>query len=282
MREQLVNRDLAIARIAARQHGVVTTAQLRAAGLDKSAVARRVAAGRLHRMHRGVYAVGHRGLTRRGQFKAAILACGEGTVLSHRSAAELWEMLEDAGGVIHVTVPRSAGRARRAGIIIHRRRSLASRRATSRENIAVTRPADTLVDLRRHVSPGELRNAVRQAEIRGLPIGDFTVIPDRTTSDLELDFLRLCRRARIPEPEVSAWIGRDRVDFLWRTERLIVETDSYRYHRGRVAFEGDRAKDNRLMARGFDVLRFTYWRVLNDAEDVARTVKARLALAISR
>jgi very-short-patch-repair endonuclease len=132
------------------------------------------------------------------------------------------------------------------------------------------------------VSPGELRNAVRQAEIRGLPIGDFTVIPDRTTSDLELDFLRLCRRARIPEPEVSAWIGRDRVDFLWRTERLIVETDSYRYHRGRVAFEGDRAKDNRLMARGFDVLRFTYWRVLNDAEDVARTVKARLALAISR
>jgi very-short-patch-repair endonuclease len=260
MREQLVNRDLAIARIAARQHGVVTTAQLRAAGLDKSAVARRVAAGRLHRMHRGVYAVGHRGLTRRGQFKAAILACGEGTVLSHRSAAELWEMLEDAGGVIHVTVPRSAGRARRAGIIIHRRRSLASRRATSRENIAVT----------------------RQAEIRGLPIGDFTVIPDRTTSDLELDFLRLCRRARIPEPEVSAWIGRDRVDFLWRTERLIVETDSYRYHRGRVAFEGDRAKDNRLMARGFDVLRFTYWRVLNDAEDVARTVKARLALAISR
>ena len=89
MREKLVEADLAIARIAARQHGVVTTAQLERAGADKSAITRRVSRGRLHRVHRGVFAVGHPGLSRKGMWKAATLACGERCALSHRSAAEL-------------------------------------------------------------------------------------------------------------------------------------------------------------------------------------------------
>src|SRR5207247_11204601 len=90
--------DAAIARIAARQHGVVTVGQLRAAGLDRNAVGRRLAAGRLHRVYRGVYAVGHAGLSDEGRWTAAVLACGEGAVLSHRSAAELLRLLEPADG----------------------------------------------------------------------------------------------------------------------------------------------------------------------------------------
>src|SRR5690606_7261596 len=93
MRRNLVEADRLVARIAARQHGVISVRQLHAAGLDSAAIARRVTRGLLHRIHRGVYAVGHRGLTARGRWKAATLACGEGAVLSHRSAAELWGML---------------------------------------------------------------------------------------------------------------------------------------------------------------------------------------------
>ncbi|MGH2984486.1 MAG: type IV toxin-antitoxin system AbiEi family antitoxin domain-containing protein [Solirubrobacterales bacterium] len=82
-------REAAIVRTAARQHGVVTFAQLRAAGVLSSGIADRVAAGRLHRVHRGVYAVGHSGLSQDGRWLAAVLACGERAVLSHRSAAAL-------------------------------------------------------------------------------------------------------------------------------------------------------------------------------------------------
>jgi len=86
----------------------------------------------------------------------------------------------------------------------------------------------------------------------------------------------------VPQPEVNVRIGRDRVDFLWRTQRLIVETDSYQYHRGSVAFEDDRARDNRLMAQAFDVLRFTYWRVVNEPDDVIAILRSRLNLAEQR
>ncbi|HEX6602147.1 MAG TPA: type IV toxin-antitoxin system AbiEi family antitoxin domain-containing protein, partial [Solirubrobacterales bacterium] len=90
MREESDTRDAAVAQIAARQHGVVSAAQLHEVGLDKSAISRRLKSGRHHRIHRGVYAVGHRGLSLHGRFMAAVLACGEGAVLSHGSAAVLW------------------------------------------------------------------------------------------------------------------------------------------------------------------------------------------------
>lgn len=114
MHEESARPDVAVAKIAARQHGVVSFAQLNWAGLDKDAIARRIAGGRLHRVHRGVYAVGHKGLSNEGTWMAAVLACGEGAALSHRSAAELWRMLPPAGGVPNVTVPTYAGRRRRA------------------------------------------------------------------------------------------------------------------------------------------------------------------------
>src|SRR3954470_16877965 len=111
--------DRAIAALAARQYGVVTRAQLRAIGLGDTAVSKRAAAGRLHRVHRGVYAVGHRVLPARGAWMAATLACGDGAVLSHTTAAALWELRATDGAVVDVTVP-SAGARRRPGLRIHR------------------------------------------------------------------------------------------------------------------------------------------------------------------
>jgi very-short-patch-repair endonuclease len=113
---------------------------------------------------------------------------------------------------------------------------------------------------------------MRQAEILGLETGENT--PDGTRSELEERFLRLCRRHRIPKPEVNARVGPFLVDFLWRDARLIVETDGYRFHRGRQAFEGDRARDAELKLLGNDVLRFTYTQITREPLRVARTLRA--------
>jgi very-short-patch-repair endonuclease len=277
--KRVVNPDEIVARIAARQHGLVTIGQLHLAGLDKSAVARRVAAGRLHRVFRGVYAVGHAGLGNEGRWMAAVLACGDGAALSHRSAAELWRLLDPADGPIHVIVPVAGGRRGRDGLRIHRVPSLPTAATTRRDGIAVTTPARTLADLRTTLSHGELRTAVRQAEFLGLPIDPHALVPDRTSSELERLFLRLVRRHRLPAAEVNARIAGLEVDFLWREQRLIVETDGYHYHRGSVAFEDDRARDNRLMSCGYDVLRFTYKRVVDEPDAVVALVRARLTRA---
>jgi very-short-patch-repair endonuclease len=126
------------------------------------------------------------------------------------------------------------------------------------------------------------RQAVREAEFLGLPIDPRALVPDGTASELERIFLRLCRREKLPMPDVNVWIGRDQVDFFWREHLLVVETDGYRAHRGSVAFEDDRAKDHRLLALGYGVLRFTYSRVLQEPGPVAALVRRRLALAARR
>lgn len=265
MREKLAQgpqHDSAIAHVAARHHGVVTLAQLTTAGLGANAVSKRVQAGRLHRLHRGVYAVGHDGISIHGRWVAAVLALGDGAVLSHRSAAELWGLLKPEAGPVDVSVPSRSGRARRRGIRPHRSPSLLddphSRLPvrTVRDGIPVTSVARTLEDLRGSVPPRLYRKAVRQAELAGFALGSV-VRGDRTRSDLERDFLALCRAYGIPPPEVNAQIGRWTVDFLWRRERLVVETDSYRYHRGSIAFEDDHARDLDLRRRGFTVRRYT-------------------------
>jgi hypothetical protein len=243
--------DRAVARVAARQHGIVAIAQLQQAGLGRGAVSRRVAAGRLYRVHRGVYAVGHPGLSAEATWMAAVLACGKGAALSHRSAAELCGLLELRHGPAHVSVPAAGGRAQRAGIRVHRIPSLGEAQVTRHRGIPVTTPARTLADLRSTVSPGELRRAIREAEFRRLPVQRDAHVGDRAGSELELVFLRLCRRHRLPEPEVNVVVGGFEVDFLWRAEGVIVETDGYRAHAGRQAFEDDRRRDNRLLAAGF-------------------------------
>jgi len=185
--------DAAIAGVAAAQHGVVSVQQLYVAGLSSSAIGDRVAAGRLHRVHRGVYAVGHARLSDEGRWMAAVLACGYRTLLSHRSAAELWGMLRRSrqrDRTIDVTVP-GEGRNRR-GIRVHRSTALSPADSTRRDGIPVTSPARTLADLRRSLPSPVFDRALREAEFLKLPLGSTRT--DHTRSELEARFIALvCR-----------------------------------------------------------------------------------------
>jgi hypothetical protein len=256
MTEFLSTADAAIAVIASRQHGVVTAAQLTTAGIDKDGVAWRVRAGRLHRLHRGVYAVGHRGLSWRGRWLAAVLAAGEGAVLSHASAAALWEYLRPIQGPIHVTVAASVRRKSRPGLRVHRSRTLAAHQITRRHGIAVTTPARTIEDIRTAVEPRLFRRALRQAELAGHRVPHLSVVK-RSRSDLELLFLALCADHELPRPLVNHRVAGYRVDFFWPEQRLAVETDSWTYHRGSVAFEDDHGRELHLHARGIATRRYT-------------------------
>lgn len=268
--------DVVIAEIADRQYGVVSVAQLRGAGLDKDHVLHRVRTGRLHPVHHGVYAVGHTGFPIEGRWMAAVLAGGEEAVLSHRSAACLWGLLNPRSGLVDISTPRTSGRRRRTGIRIHRCPSLSPNLTSRRRGIPVTTPARTIADLKRVVSAAQLRRAVRQAEVLGLAIGPGVEL-DGTRSELERRFLLLCRRHRLPPPDVNVRIAGLLVDFVWIDRRLIVETDGYKFHRGRAAFENDKARDLRLRERGFDVMHLSYRQVLEEPEQVANILRRELS-----
>ena len=276
MRQKVANsrRDAAAARIAANQHGVLSSPQLNACGVDASGIKRRLASGRLHRLHRGVYAVGHPNIGNEGRWMAAVLAFGHGAVLSHRSAAALWR-IGAPPQLVEVTVPSDAGRAARPGIRLHRSRTLSPADVTRRAGIPVTKPARTLADLRRILPREQFARALREAEYLKLPIGGV-LNPDRTRTDLEGLFLALARRHRLPQPEVNVRVDRYYVDFLWRKECLIVEVDGWGSHRTRSAFETDRERDARLSVLGFTVLRFTWRQVEDHPRAVARTVRELL------
>jgi hypothetical protein len=199
---------------------------------------------------------------------AAVLACGEGAVLSHTSAAELWGIRRrvrrlseaDERDSVHVTVPSTAGIRKRDGIVLHRSTTLIARHCTRRDGIPVTNPARTLSDLRPLLSPAQFAAALREAEFLRLPI-DHRIEPDRARSELEQAMLAICRRHRLPPPEVNVNVDRYEVDLLWRDQRLIVEVDGWDSHRSRSAFEEDRARDARLAVLGYEVLRFTWRRM---------------------
>jgi very-short-patch-repair endonuclease len=264
--------DTLIAQVAARQHGLVTTAQLEEIGLASGTITAWARAGRLHRIHRGVYAVGHAGLSLPGRWMAAVLACGPGAVLSHRSAAFLWRMLKPTEGPVHVTVPPTGGRAQRKGLVIHRA-TLIAKDTMAKAGIPLTSPTRTLLDLRRSVPGNEYRTAMRQAEFERLPIELPT---DGTRSEQERRFLALCRRHRLPPPEPNQRLGPWTVDFLWRPERLVVETDSWSAHGGRVAYAEDRERDLWLKLRGYDVVRFTNEQLRREPAAVASAVRQLL------
>jgi len=285
--DQSASVDLRIALIAGEQHGIVTTAQLVEVGLTKSAISQRSQRGRLHRLHRGVYAVGHEGLGNEGRWMAAVLACGVGAALSHGAAAVHWGLLRPLDGPIDVTVPTQNGRRRRNGIRVHRCETLQARWSTRglpkrlaspvtvRDRIPVTTVARTLADLPSTLAPYLVRRAVRQAEFLKLPTGIET---DRTRSDLERSFLRLCRLYGLPRPEVNVPIRGMTVDFLWRDAWLVVETDSYATHGGTVAFEDDRERDMRLRRLGFAVHHFSERQLELEPAAVAADVAAALRL----
>jgi very-short-patch-repair endonuclease len=196
--------------------------------------------------------------------------------LSHRSAAALWRLLPPGEGLVDISVGGQGGRKRRQGIRIHRCNSLAPEHVTRRRGIPVTTPARTIADLRSLASPSELRRAIRQADVLGLPVGPDTE-SDGTRSELEFEFLRLCKRYSLPRPEVNVRVGPLLVDFLWQAQRYVVETDGYSFHRGRAAFEDDHARDLELRTRGYEVARFSYRQVIDEPAKVAQGIRTALA-----
>ena len=293
--------DRRIAALANGQHGVVAHAQLHAAGLSASAIGRRVDAGRLHRVHVGVYSVGHPVLTVRGRWMAAVLACGPGAALSDVAAAELWDIRRSAAALIDITVPGTGGR-RRPGVRIHGR-LLHRGEVIEHDGIRVTTPARTLLDLAATLRERELHRAVDQAEIRELTDDPALAAMARahpghpgsgklaralkqhyagttlTRSELEELFLALCREHGLPRPAVNAHVGTLEVDFLFPRERLVVETDGWRFHGHRAAFERDRRRDAQLTRAGYRTLRFTHRQIATEPQAVAATVAAALAQA---
>jgi very-short-patch-repair endonuclease len=196
-------------------------------------------------------------------------------VLSHRSAAVLWGLLSKEHGLIDVSILGVSGKDKRKGICLHRSRTLTPHLVTRRNNIPVTKPSRTIADLRGAVSPWELRRATRQAEVLGLPLGPDTR-SERTRSDLEDLFLRLCRRHGLPQPQVNVRVDRFEVDFLWRDHRLIVETDGYKYHRGHAAFLADHDRDLKLKALGYELIRLSEAQLANEPAHVASVLKRLL------
>jgi very-short-patch-repair endonuclease len=173
-----------------------------------------------------------------------------------------------------VTLPASSGgRRKRHGLLIHRS-YLPPSDTTVRSGIPITTPARTIGDLKRGVSAATVRKAIREAEFRGLDLGDIET--DRTRSELERAFLRLCRRHHLPEPEVNVGVGGFTVDFLWRAQRLVVETDGYGAHRGRRAFEDDRERELALGMIGIRLRRFSDRQVHTRPARVAAAVRSAL------
>jgi very-short-patch-repair endonuclease len=290
--------DAAIARIAAGQYGVVTRAQLVAAGVRRGSINHRIAAGRLHRIRRRVYLVGHPVPPRFACEMAAVLACGESAVLSHRTAALLWLLPCDAARQIDVTVPgRDPGT--HPGIRVHRVRRLNPLDVRRCQRMPITTPARTLVDLAEVLPLRTLERALSEAQIRRLvrPRQLLDVLerspgrrgagalrelldhqPAFTRSEAEARLLALLRAAGLPPSSVNTRIGNYEVDFLWRPDRLVVEFDGYAYHSSRTAFERDRTRDAELQARGYRVFRVTWRQLVEEPEAVI----ARIAQALAR
>jgi very-short-patch-repair endonuclease len=230
-----------------------------------------------------VYAVGHTIVPPRGRWLAAVLACGDGAVLSHRSAAALWDIRPTTATRIDVTVAHTSGVRTTAAIVVHRSRRAVE--AVTCDRVPVTTPGRTLLDLATALPRRQLEKAAEMAEAlrlnvivdpghpgaRRLAAAMAHDLSHTTRSPLEDDFLALCDRFEIPRPRVNAIVEGFEVDFCWPDERLVVETDG-RHHLTRAAFERDRARDVLLLVRGWRVMRFMARQVRRDAERVAALV----------
>lgn len=294
--------DDIIAPLAARQHGLVTRQQLLAAGISPDTIRSRVRARRLVSVHRGVYRVGP--VVAPGSREiAAVLACGEGAVVSHHSAAALWERTPQPDGApVDVSVP-GANRGRRPGLRMHRVRSLPPDEVTTLDAIPITTPARTILDLAA-VAPTRrveqaLARALRDAlatpaDVLGLiarhprrpgapllrALLERDVGPAFTRSEAEERFLALVRKAGLPEPELNVIVGGHEVDFLWRRERLVVEVDGFEFHSSRDRFERDRRRDADLFGLGLRVVRVTWRQITKEPEaTLVRVTRALFASA---
>jgi very-short-patch-repair endonuclease len=294
-------RERAIAELAARQENVITHEQLVRLGLGAGAIAHRLSVGRWQRLHRGIYVIGPSLPTLTARARAAALSYGEGAVISHRTAAELWGLLPPSEEEIHVTVPGRNARPH-DGVRVHRVRALASVEISEKHDLPLTSPARTIFDLAATAPPRDTELALAEARIHRLATdrqlhqtvqrhptakGAATL---KTLLEQEEDsgYTRSAAERRLRELLRDAGLARPRfnepllgyvVDALWPEHRLVVEVDGYAYHRHRKAFENDRRRDQELVAAGYRVIRVT-WLQLRDrpisvitsiAQAIART-----------
>ncbi len=284
-----------VARRAGLQYGILTRAQLLECGFTAAMIGHRARTGWLWRMYRGVYAVGYPPSSPDAQAMAALLACGPGAALSHRSAAALWKITKTWPSPVEVTA-QSAHRM--AGLRAHRSRTLAARDVTRHRGLWVTTPARTLIDLADILDDAALIRALNEAEVvRGLSLPELSAQIDRargrrgaprlrrwieesdapTRSAFEDEFLAFAKRFGLPRPEVNQLIAGRRVDMLWRWERLIVELDGYQFHGHATAFERDRERDADLILAGYVVLRLTWRRLRLEPEREAERLRLLLS-----
>lgn len=294
--------DAEVAALARRQYGVVARRQLIALGIGEDAIQHRLAIGRLHLLHQGVYAVGHRLIPREGRWIAAVLASGPEAVLSHWSAAHLWMIRPNSRTVIDVTVPRKSRSWK--GIRRHHS-SLPADERTVEEGIPVTTVPRTILDLAATEDADVIQNLLRESE--RLQLSDRLSLPDliarrpgkRGTrkvqlaldrlkedpagvkhSPLEERFAPFLRFHRLPLPRFNDWIlvgnQRYRVDCHWPDRRQIVELDGWDGHSTRTAFREDRVRDRRLATAGYTVMRITWSQLDDEPEEIAADLRALL------
>ena len=280
------------------QHFVITFEQLLELGFSRHWILHRVETGRLHRVFKGVYAVGRPDLTREGLLAAAVLACGEGAAVSHAHAAELLGIGPAASGPVEISLPGNAGR--RTGIRPHRRSTF---QATECKRIAVTTVAQTLVDMAPRLSRDALETMIGKADQRRLTnpeklrraldhmprqpgLGVLKRTLDRRTfvlthTELERLFVPLAFAAGFPKPLSQRKVGSSRVDFIWPELGLVVEVDGLTYHRTPAQQAADLVRDHANSARGLTTLRFTHEQVKYQP-DYVRSVLAKVRRRLAR
>lgn len=292
--------DARIARLAAKHHGNVTVRELLGLGLDKDAIRHRVSNGRLYRQHRGVYSVGRRATAPLERASAAVLACGSDAVLSHASAMTLWGFWRRWDEPFEVTVAHDR---RTRGITIHRSSILHWRDITTQLGIRATSPARTIFDTSRRLSDPALRRTVNSAlhslwlneselaEIVGrlahlpparriAPLIGLEGTPPR--SGWEDEFPAFCAAHGLPAPIMGAPVNGHIVDALFPVEKVIVELDSWEFHKNRIAFETDRERDADALAHGYQTIRITWERIKQAPAREARRLRRILAARVPR
>lgn len=302
-----------IIEMAESQYGVVSRRQLLAKGVSRGVIQSRQCSGWLSSIYPGTYAVGHTRLTMRGQWMAAVLACGPGASLSHRTAASLWGLAPPPPqiDIMRTTSsasdpPRYGGRPAPFGrpIEFHRSRRTGIHEFEVHDRIPVTSVPRTFLDLASLWSVRQLDSALSEAERNGLVrMSQFRKITERgrgwtgiaklrevvdgwdpellrTKSELEARFRNLCRDHGIPSPEVNVLVGGFEVDCLWRQQRLIVELDGARFHRSPGQLHEDKERTAALEDLGFRVLRLSWRMVEQESSTAAARVRRRLARSV--
>jgi very-short-patch-repair endonuclease len=297
--------DARIARVADAQHGVLTLAQLRRCGLSDRAVRGRVKTGRLYRVHRAVYTPGHRALPRLGAIAAAVLACGFGALVSHRTASWLHAMRPDARGVIDITVGASWGR-RHGHVVGHSAKHVGDADVTIVDGIPVTSISRTLLDCAAELDRHAIERMCQKAAVlrtfdrndvarvlasgRGHPgwgtlgaaVADAAGARGIANPGTEDALLLAFRAAGLPEPECNAAVQRPDgswafADFLWREGQVIVEADTA-YHNSTASYRSDRQRDRALLALGYETIRFSDEDLRDPAACAAETRELLAAL----